>query len=247
MCIAHGPRAADGSVCVSWTDRKSLLQAWACIEQLGFKVDAFVPLALALPGNDPQPSLPLSLPVDERWSAPLPAWSLARPEWRPVSQGTRWRRPLLWLGAAALLWLGGLQLYAAQLRNEADRLQASIEASVRSAFPSIPVILDPVKQARSQRDMLRLEQGTAADDGFIALAMGAAQVLGFAQGHVASLQYRQGDLTLVLSEGYAPPSNETSLHQLADALSLTIEKDQKSAHTWHIRQADTPATAKAQP
>ncbi|NYT86008.1 type II secretion system protein GspL [Pollutimonas harenae] len=247
LCIAHGPRAADGSVCVTWADRPVLLQAWNQLETLGFKVDALVPFSLAIPQDDPQPTQPLALPVNERWSTTLPHWSLARPEWRPVSQSKRWRSPLLWLGAAIVLWLAGLQLYAAQLRHEVNGLRTATESAVRDAFPSVSIILDPIKQARSQRDMLRLEHGTTSADAFIPLAIGAAQILPFAEGHVAAVRYEKNILTLVLNEGYEPPSNEVTLHQAAAALSLDLEKDPKTAHTWHIRHTDMALTTKVQP
>jgi len=237
LCIAHGPRDAEGYVCAVWTDRQALLQAWRQLDDAGFKVVSIVPFPLAIPDNDPHPDLPLALPVNDRWRAPLPRWSLARPEWRPASQVHRWRRAALWGGGAALLWLAGLQIYAAQLRGEARTLQVSMEQAVRKAFPSIPVVIDPVTQARKQRDMLRLKGGAAGEDDFMPLAMGAARVLGFADGHVASLHYEKGELTLTLAEGYTPPANEAALHQAAAVQSLVLEKDDNVAHTWHIRRA----------
>ncbi len=245
LCIAHSPRAADGGVHVAWSDRQALTQAWRQLADAGLKVSALVPFQLALPPDDPQPDQPLTLPVDARWQAPLPRWSLARPEWRPSSQNQRWRGPLLWAGAAAILWMIGLQIYAAQLRHEASTLRASTEQAVRTAFPSIAIIIDPVQQARSQRDMLRLAGGTAAEDGFMPLALGAARILAFAESHVSSLLYENGKLTLVLTEGYIPPSNEAALHQAAAAQSLALEKDTGKPHTWHIRPAGTQANREA--
>lgn len=238
LCIAHGPRAVDGSTLVAWVGRRALLEAWSQLSDAGLKLAAIVPFELALPGSDSQPNRPLTLPVDGRWQAPLPHWSFARPEWRPVSHTHRWRSATLWAGAAALLWLLGVQIYAAQLRSEARTLQASTEQAVRTAFPSIAVIIDPVRQARNQRDMLRLAGGTASADDFMPLAMGAAKVLNFADGHVSSLLYKNDKLTLVLAEGYKPPADEAALHQAAAAQSLTLEKDNDAAHTWHFRRSD---------
>lgn len=241
LCIVHGPRAADGSTPTAWTERQKLLDAWQTLGNAGLRITAIVPFELSLPGSDPHPSQPLALPVNARWQAPLPHWSFARDEWRPASHTRRWRGAALWVGAAALLWLLGLQIHAAKLRGEARALQASTEDAVRAAFPSIPIIIDPVRQAQSQRDMLRLASGTASTDDFMPLALGAAKVLSFAEGHVASLRYKNGKLTLVLAEGYTPPTDEASLQQAAAVQSLVLEKDDKVAHTWHIQRASAPA------
>lgn len=239
LCIAHGPHAPDGTVSVAWTDRRALMAAWQQLAHARLQIMALIPCALALPGDDPHPDMALALPVDGRWQAPLPGWSLARPEWRPKSKTRRWRGAAWWLGAAALLWLLGVNLYAAQLRGEAQTLQTNIEQALRTAFPTIGIIIDPIRQAQGQRDLLRLANGTAGDDDFMPLALGAARVLDFAEGHIASLDYKKGQLTLVLAEGYTPPANEAALQQAAAVQSLTLEKDKDAAHTWHVKRADT--------
>jgi len=237
LCIAHGPRAADGSVCIAWASRQALLDAWRGLADAGLELAAIVPHALALPEGDPHPGQALALPVDARWRAALPRWSLARPEWRPVPSAHRWRGAALWAGAAALLWLLGLNIYAAQLRGEARSVQAATEQAVRQAFPSMGIIIDPVRQVQNLRNQLRVAGGAASADGFMPLVLGAAQVLGFAAGHVASLRYEEGVLTLVLAPGYQPPANEAALHQAAAVRSLLLQKDSDAAHTWHVRQA----------
>ncbi len=247
LCIAHGPRAADGTVQVAWTGRKALLDAWRTLDQAGLRLAAIVPFSLAVPADDAQPNQPLALPVDNRWQTPLPRWSLARPEWRPASKSRRWRGAIAWVSAAALLWFIGVQIYAAQLRSEARMLQASTEQAVRDAFPSISIIIDPVQQARNQRDMLRLASGAAGQDDFMPLALGAAKALSFAEGHVASLRYEKGTLTLVLAEGYTPPGNEAALQQAAAVQSLVILKDAEAAHTWHVRRADAAVAREVRP
>ncbi|NYT23196.1 general secretion pathway protein GspL [Alcaligenaceae bacterium] len=247
LCIAHGQRSADGNVCVAWAGRRPLLDAWRRLGDAGLRLDAVVPLELALPSGDPHTDQPLALPAGARWQAPLPKWSLARPEWQPARQTLRWGAALRWAGAAALLWLLGLHLHAAQLRNQTQALQAATERAVRDAFPSIPVVLDPLRQARGQRDMLRLAHGMSGQDDFMPLAMGAAEILDFAQGRVASLRYEDGTLTLALAEGYTPPADETVLRQAAAARSLTLRKDDDTAHTWHISRNDAPASREPRP
>lgn len=237
LCIAHGPRAADGNLCVAWTDRRSLLQAWQHLGDAGLTVVALVPHSLALPKNDPDPAQPLTLPVDARWEATLPRWSLARPEWRPVTQTRRWRGAALWGSAAALLWLAGVQIHATQLRNEVLELQTATEEAVITAFPSIAIVIDPVQQARNERDMLRLAGGIAGEDDFMPMALATAKVLRFADGHVVSLRYENDTVTVTLAEGYAPPANEAALDQAAAVQSLVLKKNDNIAHTWHIRRA----------
>lgn len=242
LCIAHGPLAADGSLPVAWADRHSLVNAWRILDAAGLKLDAIVPLELALPEEDPTPHAPLTLPVDHRWQAPIPGWSLAQPAWRPRGRMDHWRGALRWTGAAALLWLAGLQLYAAQLKGEVQAVQARQEQAVRAAFPSIGPVIAPLQQVRNQLDMLRLDHGIAGQDDFMLLALESAHVLHFAAGHVDALRYQDGQLTLTLAEGYVPPSDETALQRAATARSLTLHKNADSPHIWHISRAGTVVT-----
>jgi general secretion pathway protein L len=177
----------------------------------------------------------------------LPLWSLARPDWRQASLTSPWRGAAIWTGEAALLWVLGLHIYAVQLRNEARTLRNTTEQAVLTAFPSISIVIDPVQQARGQRDAMRLAGGTAGEDDFLPLALAAAKVLDFAAGHVASLHYDKGKLSLVLAEGYIPPANEAVLHQAAAVQSLTVTKDEKAAHTWHFQRSALRPSAEARP
>lgn len=239
LCVAHGPRDAQGRTPVAWVSRAPLMRAWQTLHDSGLKLDAIVPFELALPAGDPAPTTPLSLPASARWAAPLPEWSLARPEWRPARQSERWRRPLAWCGVAAAVWLVGLNLYALQLRSEEQSLMQRNERAVREAFPSIPVILDPLRQARGQRDLLREGQGMTQDDAFMPLAIDTARVLSFAAGHVAALRYHDARLTLELAHGYTPPADESALRQAAAVESLSLEKDAENPGVWRARRLST--------
>lgn len=240
LCVAHGARAADGTVTVAWAARKPLVKTWALLAEAGLNIVAFIPQSLALPPGDPQPGEPLGLPAGPRWLAPFPGWSLAHEELRPASASGRWRRAIYWTTAAAAVWIVGLNWYAAQLSNEVKVLQQNMQHSVVQAFPQIPVVIDPVRQAQNQRDALRLAQGAAADDDFMPLALATAQVLDFAQSHVRSLHYENGVLTLILAEGYLPPASEAALAQSAAVHQLLLQKDEARPHVWH---AQRPALA----
>ncbi len=243
LCVAHGTRAADGTVTVAWTAREPLANAWALLAEAGLNIVAFVPHSLALSPEDPQPNEPLGLPAGPRWLARFPGWSLAQQELRPASASGRWRKAMYWSAAAAAVWLIGLNWYAAQLSGEVEALRQHMEKAVMQVFPQIPVIMDPLRQAQRQRDALRLAQGSAADDDFMPLALAAAQVLDFAQSHVRSLRYENGVLTLTLAEGYLPPTSDAALAQSAATHQLLIRKDESLAHVWH---AQRPALAQPQ-
>lgn len=240
LCVAHGPRQPDGRVQVAWTSRRTLLAAWQHMHEAGLDVRALVPLALALPEDDPQPDQPLALPADARWQAPLPEWSLARPEWRPARHSHRWRSSLRWACAATLLWVCGLHLHAAQLRDEVQTVQAHMEHTVRTAFPAIPVLLDPLRQTRAEVERMQREHGQNVPDDFLPLSLETARILSFAAGHVKALHYGDDQLTLTLAEGYDPPTDETALQQRAAAAGLRLDKDSGNTHTWHVRRSGDP-------
>ncbi len=236
LCVAHGPRLPDGRVSVAWTARRTLADAWALLAEARLDVAAFVPHALALPAGDPRPEVPLELPAGPRWLAPLPAWSLAHDSLRPASAGGRWRKAAWWGAAAAAVWILGLNVYASRLQGEVKTLQHNMREAVTRAFPEIPVVIDPLRQAQNQRDALRLAQGVSADDDFMPLAVATAQVLDFAQGHVRGLHYENGVLVLTLADGYAPPANEAALAQSAAVQRVVLEKDETQPNVWRAKR-----------
>lgn len=243
LCVAHGPRRPNGQVDVAWATRRQLADAWALLADAGLDVVAFIPHGLAVPKDDPNPETPLALPAGQRWTGPLPSWSLAHESLRPASAGGRWRKAVWWTTAAAAVWVLGLNAYASRLHDEVHSLQNDMRLAVTQAFPHIPVVIDPVRQAQNQRDALRLAQGVSADDDFMPLALATAQVLDFAQGHVRRLQYEQGELILTLAEGYTPPANEASLAQAAAVQQVALVKDVTGPHVWRIRRVEPAARA----
>lgn len=244
LALAHGPRLADGRIQLAWASRRSLRQGWQLLSQAGLDIQALIPHELALPPGDPQPHQALSLPVDSRWLSPLPAWSLALPEWRPARAGKPWRSSLRWVAAAALLWLVGLHLHAAQLRSEVQTLQLRMEDSARAAFPAIPAWLDPLRQAQGQVEQLRLAHGQSAPDDFIPLALSAAQVLNGTAGYVTALHYQDQQLTLTLAEGHELHADASLLQREAAANSLLLSKDAGQPQVWRMRRDDQPGEAR---
>ena len=237
LAIGHGPRADDGRVEVAWTDRAALARAWRRLTDAGLAVADIVPTAAVLPASDPSPEAPLSLPIDTRWQLPARRWSLALPELRPATAPlARWRAPLLWGVAAALVWLIGLNLHASQLRGEAQGLRQAMQQQVRQAFPDIPVVVDPLKQATQRRDSLRASQGTSSESDFMPLAMAAAQLLPAGRHRVVSLRYDDGALQLGLDEDEdaSTAAPDAGLVQQAAALGLSLTRNDEG---WRLARA----------
>lgn len=144
------------------------------------------------------------LPDAARWSAPLPTWSLAVPALRPARlQRSPWRRPLAWVAAAVAVWTVGLNVYALRLEQEASALRQRMASEVRAAFPALPVVLDPLRQATQQRDALLAGTGSVTDTDFLPLALAASQLLPMSANNVASLAYADDTLSLRLIDNAA--------------------------------------------
>ena len=214
LAIGHGPRAEDGSVTVAWTDRAQLVRAWQLLADARLDVVAWIPLAClatdASAGNGLVHGHPdtaaLRDPADPRWRAVSPGWSLAEAALRPRGGGhAPWRRAMLWGGAAAAVWLIGLNLHAAQRSGEADRLRADMRRQLATAFPDIPVIVDPVRQATQRRDALRAAQGALVETDFLPLSLAATQAFDFAADQVLRLRYTAGELRITPAPGVSVP------------------------------------------
>lgn len=237
LCIAYGRRGPGGNLVVAWAERNSIISIWNLLVSVGLHVSGIVPHAL-LENTDSQ-SVP---PVDSLWLSRLPDLSFDSDELRPGSQLGRWLPSLYWAIAAALLWLLGLQIYAIQMRNEAQFLQRSIERSVQEHFPQIPVVIAPVKQARDALEDMRLAQGMAKGNDFITLALDSAASLDFLVGNVKELHYENGILTLKFLENFSLPDNWEQYFQAAERQSLILKKDKgAAAHNLKIRRpSDLP-------
>jgi general secretion pathway protein L len=208
-----------------------LVRAWQLFADARLDVMAWIPLSClaeaadAGPPTDRSPVSPASSsggvadsaqesrfddvlgdPVDPRWRAVSPGWSLADAALRPRSGGhAPWRRAMLWSSVAAAVWLLGLNLYAAQRSAEADSLRADMRRQLTAAFPDIPVIVDPVRQATQRRDALRAAQGALIETDFLPLSLAATQAFDFAADQVLRLRYTVGELRITPAPGMALP------------------------------------------
>ncbi len=242
LAIGQGPRQADGRTRVAWIDRRLLARGWQQLSEAGVQLADIVPSAAVLPDGDPTPELPLTLPAGERWRAPAQRWSMALPELRPANAPlSRWRRPLHWAVAATAVWLLGLNLYADQLDGEAQALRQAMQTQVRGAFPDIPVVMDPLKQATQRRDSLRAAQGETSDGDFMPLALSTARLLPAGSVRVQALRYDAGVLHLDLEDDDdTPAAPDAGPIQQAAAQGLALRRNETG---WQVSRAASGTAA----
>jgi len=225
MHVAHGPRDSDGRVHVAWVSKAGLER----LAQLPLKLRGLYPAPYALPVGasaldegylltrdslqqgavHPLGQQALDVPlVDaaQRWSGPTPAWGLHGHLSQPAGGG--WGRALGCVALAAVVWTVGLNLYAARQADEGQRLKALMSQQVRQAFPELPVVLNPLQQARQQ--LTARQTGAAADPGqrFPSLLQLVGSHLPFMVGSVDTLTFEQGRLHLELLADSRSPAAE---------------------------------------
>lgn len=256
MQVAHGPRESDGRVQVAWVPKAGLER----LAQLPLKLRGLYPAPYALPVGaaaldagylltreslqqgavHPLGVQALEVPLVEaaqRWSGPVPAWGL-HGRLNPPSTGG-WGRALACVALAVAIWTLGLNLYAARQVEEGQRLKALMSQQVRQAFPELPVVLNPLQQARQQ---LAARQSGAADDPgqrFTRLLQLAGSHLPFMVGSVDSVSYEQGRLHVEL---LADSRNPTAEGEWQAALAQAGFAASRDEHGWTI--APAPAAEK---
>lgn len=256
MQVAHGPRESDGRVQVAWVPKAGLER----LAQLPLKLRGLYPAPYALPVGaaaldegylltreslqqgavHPLGVQALEVPLVEatqRWSGPVPAWGL-HGRLNPPSTGG-WGRALACVALAVAIWTLGLNLYAARQVEEGQRLKALMSQQVRQAFPELPVVLNPLQQARQQ---LAARQSGAADDPgqrFTRLLQLAGSHLPFMVGSVDNVSYEQGRLHVELLADSRNPTAESEWQAALAQAGFAASRDE---HGWTI--APAPAAEK---
>lgn len=256
MHVAHGPRDSDGRVQVAWVPKAGLER----LAQLQLKLRGLYPAPYALPVGaaaldegylltrdslqqgavHPLGLQALDVPlVDaaQRWSGAVPGWGLHGRLSQPSTVG--WGRALACVTLAAVIWTLGLNLYAARQVDEGQRLKALMSQQVRQAFPELPVVLNPLQQARQQ--LAARQSGAAADPGqrFSSLLQLAGSQLPFMVGSVDNLTYEQGRLHVALLADSRSPTAEGAWQAALAQAGFAATRDD---HGWTVGPA--PAAEK---
>ena len=157
-------------------------------------------------------------------------WSLPIGDATPGGAGRRWLRPLVgWTAAALAVWLVGLNLYASRIAAQGQTLTRQMAAQVKAAYPEVPVILNPLQQARQLRDARRagvVAGGSPEAGSFATLARASAGLLTQAKGQVQRLEFRDQRLDVRWRDGAAPSADELkSLQERAQQLGLAVSAE----------------------
>ncbi|MEH6499579.1 MAG: type II secretion system protein GspL [Pseudoalteromonas distincta] len=129
-------------------------------------------------------------------------WSLPTGKRSSTHSEVRWLRPAIaWGGAVAAVWLLGLNLYAGQVTAEGQGIARSMSAQVKTAFPEVSVVINPLQQARQMRDARQSGDGVVDEPAFPALARAIATLLTQVDGQVQRLDYRNGRMEIQWREG----------------------------------------------
>ncbi|SEK14797.1 MULTISPECIES: type II secretion system protein GspL [unclassified Variovorax] len=173
----------------------------------------------------------------ERWCGEGWSWSLPTSEAGGVLSGAHSTVPvgaLLGWGALAMaVGLAGLNLHAKQLATQGQALKRQMAARVKAAFPEVPVVVDPVRQAKQQKEALAAGAVPAAAGllragaNLLAQAQAQAQVqVQVPAGQVQGLRYTAGELHIRWRDGGAPAADERrALQARAAEQGLAVQAD----------------------
>lgn len=142
-------------------------------------------------------------PSTRRWTGPTPAWGLHSGLRIRASAQPGWGRAAGLAFAALLIWIVGLNLYAAREASTGQQLKTAMVERVKRAFPNLPVILNPLQQTRQQ-----LSGAAATDDPgqwFSRLLQQAGTTIPAMAGQVQQLTYQNGEMQLRTSAGKGKP------------------------------------------
>ena len=211
-----------GIACSAPTDGEPPVELRLALEQAG----EARPQAIEVEGACDTEAWSKALGVAVLAAAPAPARvdpaaiELLQYEFGPrVADWRAWRVPAALAALCALTWVVGLNLDAWRLSHEQRALRGRMEATLREAFPRVPVVLDPLAQMRRGIADLRTGGDAADPRDFLPLAASLGRALPADSDVVRALEFREQVLRVEL-DGRAidtPRKREVLLEQLIAA------------------------------
>ncbi|MGN8277884.1 type II secretion system protein GspL [Pseudomonas sp. SMN5] len=184
LLIRHGPQHAEVQPLLDEALNEWLIEAGTGLHWVG---------------EPPQASVTV-LADSQRWTGPAPGWGLHAGLSHGAAQQGGWGRAAGICALALAVWVVGLNLYAGREAAQGQRLKAQMSQRVKQAFPELPVILNPLQQARQQ--LAARQDGSATDPAqrFASLVQQAGSAMPFMSGSVQQLLFENGELRLTVAD-----------------------------------------------
>ena len=214
--------ALRGISCSASKDAAPPVEAKLALEQAG---ESERPQAIVVDGEFPAREwtdalgVPVVAPEAAEGRAEPIALELLQYELAPrLASWRAWRVPAAIAALLALTWLVGLNVDAWLMRSEERALRDRMEATLRGAFPSTTVVLDPVAQMRRGVADLRAGAGSSDPRDFLPLASAVARAVP-ASDAVRVLEFRDQVLRVDFDPRSleAPKSRDLLLEQISGA------------------------------
>lgn len=190
-------------------------------------------------GHAAPPGADLPMAKAQRWTGPLPGWGLHGALQQQGTEHRGWGRAIGFSALAVAVWVVGLNLYAAREASQGQQLKSQMNQRVKQAFPELPVILNPLQQARQQ---LAARHKGAADDpsqNFNRLVLQAATGIPFMAGSVERLTFVDGTLQLGLIADARRTGNDKDWQTTLAQAGISVTADDEG---WTLRPASEATT-----
>ena len=170
----------------------------------------------------------------QRWSGPLPSWGLHGGIQQPGAEGRGWGRAVGLSALALVVWVIGLNLYAAREAGAGQLIKAQMAQRVKQAFPELPVILNPLQQARQQIAARQQGAQDASGQDFSRLVLQAGSGMPFMAGTVQRLAFVDGVLQLRLLPEARRSGNDKDWQAALAQAGISVSADEDG---WVLRPA----------
>ncbi|MGE7955205.1 type II secretion system protein GspL [Pseudomonas sp. NPDC089530] len=180
------------------------------------------------------------LPASQRWTGQLPDWGLHGGVQNNGRRQPGWGRAAALCAAALAVWTLGLNLYAARQADQGQQLKAQMSQRVRQVFPELPVILNPLQQARQQLEARQSGASGEAPQSFNSLMQQASNAMPFVIGGVERLNYGNGELQLSLLNDTRVPAPDSGWQGLLNQAGIEASPGDQG---WTLRAASAAAGA----
>ncbi|WP_419736148.1 type II secretion system protein GspL [Pseudomonas sp. COR18] len=177
-------------------------------------------------------------PATWLWTGVAPKWGLQGGTRQPRVAAQGWGRAVGCCLLALAVWAIGLNLYAAREVSEGQRMKQQMSQRVRQAFPELPVILNPLQQARQQ--LAARKQGAVSDPGqlFNRLVLQAGSGMPFMSASVERLVFVDGALQLTLLADARRFGADRSWQDSLARVGISAKADENG---WTLRPVEGPA------